>query len=55
MITNLLVDHEIIAQELRKDINTCSEHNDKGSEDFLTGLLEKHEKMAWFLRAHLEE
>jgi starvation-inducible DNA-binding protein len=55
MITNLLTDHEIIAQELRKDITTCSEHNDKGSEDFLTGLLEQHEKMSWFLRAHLEE
>lgn len=55
MISNLLSDHETIAQELRKDIQTCSEHNDNGTEDFLVGLLEQHEKMAWFLRAHLEQ
>jgi starvation-inducible DNA-binding protein len=26
-------------------------HNDAGTSDFLTGLMEKHEKMAWMLRA----
>lgn len=26
----------------------------QGSSDFVTGLIEKHEKMAWMLRAHLK-
>jgi starvation-inducible DNA-binding protein len=26
-------------------------YKDVGTSDFLTGLLEKHEKMAWMLRA----
>jgi starvation-inducible DNA-binding protein len=30
------------------------EHGDAGTNDFLTGLVEQHEKMAWMLRAHLE-
>ena len=28
---------------------------DAGTSDFLTGLLEKHEKMAWMLRAYNEK
>jgi len=28
-------------------------YKDFGSSDFVTGLMEQHEKMAWFLRAHL--
>jgi starvation-inducible DNA-binding protein len=27
---------------------------DAGTSDFLTGLMEKHEKMAWMLRAFVE-
>ena len=27
---------------------------DAGTSDFLTGLMEKHEKMAWMLRALVE-
>lgn len=56
MIANLLADHEQIIQTLRKDIETCgSKYNDVGTEDFLTGLLEKHEKTAWMLRSILEK
>ena len=29
-------------------------HGDAGTSDFLTGLMERHEKMAWMLRAFLE-
>jgi starvation-inducible DNA-binding protein len=28
-------------------------YKDAGTADFLTGLMEAHEKMAWMLRAHL--
>jgi len=54
MIKNLLTDHETLIRHLRKDIETCaSQHHDTGTNDFLTGLMEQHEKMAWMLRAHL--
>jgi starvation-inducible DNA-binding protein len=55
MIAALLGDHEELIRHLRDDSNACSEtHQDKGTDDFLTGLMEQHEKMAWMLRAFLE-
>jgi starvation-inducible DNA-binding protein len=55
MIANLLADHEAIICILRTDLETCATaHNDAGTSDFLTGLMERHEKMAWMLRAFLD-
>lgn len=55
MIAQLLADHESVIRHLRKDLETVeAEHHDAGTNDFLTGLMEKHEHMAWMLRAHLE-
>lgn len=55
MIANLLDDHEAIIRQLRKDLETCADqHHDMGTNDFLTGLMEQHEKMAWMLRAFLQ-
>ena len=55
MIRSLLADHEAIIRQLRKDIETTDEKdNDIGTSDFLTGLIEDHEKMAWMLRSFLE-
>ncbi|MNI68523.1 Metalloregulation DNA-binding stress protein [compost metagenome] len=48
----LLSDHESIAMSIRGDIAVVEGTADNGTEDFLVGLLEKHEKMAWMLRAH---
>jgi starvation-inducible DNA-binding protein len=54
MLANLLADHEAIARNLRQEITLVQEtYVDTGTADFLTGLLEQHEKMAWMLRAHL--
>jgi starvation-inducible DNA-binding protein len=54
MLKSLLDDHETIIQILRKDIATTNDKlNDAGTADFLTGLLEQHEKMAWMIRAYL--
>jgi starvation-inducible DNA-binding protein len=51
----LLHDHEMLIRQLRKDLDLCAgEHGDAGTADFLTGLMESHEKMAWMLRAILE-
>jgi starvation-inducible DNA-binding protein len=54
MIANLLADHETIVRQLRTDLEAAEKHHDMGTNDFLTGLMEKHEKMAWMLRAFLQ-
>jgi starvation-inducible DNA-binding protein len=54
MIGNLLADHESIIRQLRTDLDLAmSKHQDAGTSDFLTALMEQHEKMAWMLRAFL--
>ncbi|MCE9582228.1 MAG: DNA starvation/stationary phase protection protein [Planctomycetes bacterium] len=54
MLANLLADNEAVARQLRKDIPQCLDDNkDAGTADFLTGLLQKHEKTAWILRSLL--
>ncbi len=54
MIADLLSDHEALVQILRTDLEACADLGDAGTSDFLTGLMERHEKMAWMLRALLE-
>jgi len=55
MIADLLSDHEAVIRNVRKVLSVVGdEHGDAGTNDFLTGLVEQHEKMAWMLRAHLE-
>ncbi|WP_125723544.1 Dps family protein [Flavobacterium ustbae] len=53
-IKELLIDHESIIIYLRENINLiANDLQDAGTSDFITGLVENHEKMAWMLRAHL--
>ena len=53
-IANLIGDHEILINKLRKLIKDFDEkYKDIGSSDFVTGLLKQHEKMAWMLRSYL--
>lgn len=53
-IHDLLGDHEAIIEFIRGNINRfANDFGDAGSSDYITGLLEEHEKMAWMLRAHL--
>jgi len=53
-IKELLEDHETIIIRLRENITPfANKYLDFGTSDFITGLMEKHEKMAWFLRSHL--
>lgn len=55
MIVNLLTDHESLIRALRADIEMAEEkYHAPDVADFLTGLLEEHEKMAWMLRAMTE-
>jgi starvation-inducible DNA-binding protein len=55
MIAWLQHDHEEIIRQLRKAIVTTAELGDEGTSNFLTDLMEKHEKMCWMLRAHLNK
>ena len=55
MLQNILADHEMIIQVLRQDVDaSMDEYHDAGTSDFLTALMEAHEKMAWMIRAHLK-
>ncbi|MFV8345804.1 Dps family protein [Flavobacterium sp. ZB4P13] len=55
MVKELLEDHETVIIHLRKDVDLSAEENkDAGTADFLTGLMEAHETMAWTLRRYLE-
>ena len=55
MLSELLALHEEMIVQLRTDSRACADRfNDAGTTDFLTGLMERHEKAAWMLRAQLE-
>lgn len=55
MVVRLVDDHEQVIRNLRDHIDQCSENfHDEGTADFLTGLMEEHEEMAWMLRSFLE-
>lgn len=53
LLRGLVEKQETIIRELRQDIDDIEEYGDEGTTDFLTGLLKKHELMAWMLRVHL--
>lgn len=54
MIEKLLIDHESLIRELRVDLRRAAdEFSDAGNQDFLTRLMQGHEKMAWMLRSLL--
>ena len=55
MIKELLGNHEAVIVQLRKSIDDCAEnYKDAGTADFLTGLMETHETIAWTLRRYLD-
>ena len=52
-IKELLEDQESIISFLRGNINSFADtYKDLGTSDYITGLMETHEEMAWMLRAH---
>lgn len=55
MVAQLVADHEQVIRNLRDHIDQSGEKfHDEGTADFLTGLMEQHEEMAWMLRSFLE-
>lgn len=53
MIAKLLSDHEAIVRTVREDSESAAKAGDAGTNDFLVGLMEQHEKMSWMLRSFL--
>lgn len=51
MIKQLLADHETIIRQMREDVETTAKLGDAGTNNFLTEIMERHEKIAWMLRA----
>lgn len=50
---DLLQDHESIIETLRGNIVPFAEkYKDYGTSDFITGLMETHEEMAWMIRSY---
>ncbi|MEH1967190.1 Dps family protein [Nostoc sp.] len=55
MVSNLVDDHEQVIRNLRDHVDQSGEkYHDQGTADFLTGLMEEHEEMAWMLRSFIE-
>jgi starvation-inducible DNA-binding protein len=55
MVSRLVKDHEQIIRNLRDHVEQCGEtFKDDGTADFLTGLMEQHEMIAWMLRSFTE-
>ena len=55
LIKQLLEDHESVITFIRSNVNEFADaHKDAGTSDFVTGIMESHEKTAWMLRAHLK-
>lgn len=51
MVAKLQADQENIIRSIRADLVKLVKLDDAGTTEFLAGLLESHEKMAWTLRA----
>ena len=54
MLIDLMEDHEQLIRNLRDDIERCAELGDEGTADMLTGIMRRHESMAWMLRSMLQ-
>ncbi|WKN31237.1 DNA starvation/stationary phase protection protein [Porifericola rhodea] len=56
MVKALVKDHEEVVRTMRKDIEKLEDElGDVGNADFVTGLMQAHEKMAWMLRSLLQQ
>ncbi|WP_126974379.1 Dps family protein [Gynurincola endophyticus] len=53
LIKDLLINHEAIIVYIKSILDEIEKLKDQGTEDFLVGLLQAHEKMSWMLQAHL--
>ncbi len=56
LYAELLADHESIIIFIRENIKPMADKlKAEGISDYITGLMEQHEKTAWMLRSHLSK
>ncbi|QOW10500.1 DNA starvation/stationary phase protection protein [Kaistella flava (ex Peng et al. 2021)] len=56
ILKELVGDHESIVKSLRENLDKCEDdYKDAGTADFLNGLMQEHEKMAWKLRKYFKD
>lgn len=55
MLQTLLNDFETVIRSIRTATVLSADNNDWGTNNMLAGLLEKQEKHAWMIRAHLQK
>lgn len=54
LIAELLKDHESLITKLREHVKCCTDDfHDIATGHFIIGLIETHQKMAWYLRSYL--
>ena len=53
-VAELLSDHETIIKFIRENLEKIDNTGDAGTTDFVTAIMEAHEKECYFLRSHLE-
>ena len=54
-IKDLLSDHDAIIVFIRENINAfANDYKDLGTSDYVTAIMEQHEKMCWMLRSHVK-
>lgn len=54
-IKDLLSDHDEVIIFMRENIASfANDYHDLGTSDYITGLMEQHEKMCWMLRSHVK-
>ena len=56
MLSELVADHEALIRKCRELIGDFEDkYDDKGSADFITGIMKDHEEMAWMLRSSVPQ
>ncbi len=53
MVSDLVQDHETIIRNMREEAAAIEKTGDMVTANFVEEMIEKHEKAAWMLRAHL--
>lgn len=54
-VLELSADHETVIRQIREEVERVGNFGDAGTQDFLIGLMECHEKTAWMLRVSVKE
>ncbi|MBM3468348.1 MAG: DNA starvation/stationary phase protection protein [Alphaproteobacteria bacterium] len=54
MLRQLVQDNELMVRRLKEVFDVANANNDSVTADMITQRMEKHSKVAWMLRSHLE-